>query len=195
MLVLFDGWASLFRDRVVPWRIGMAEKVMAQLEREALPPFVAGRRWYAAKGETVRRVTLVDQAEWKAPESRWLVSLIRVVPDAGEGQTYFLPLTLAWEDEDEERMRALAWLTVAKVRQQAKVGVLADAFGDETFCRTLVAAIGAREQLKLAARHTAFQAGRTPSRTSRAVHTTSCPWPLRVRRAATRSSRWASACS
>ena len=39
---------------------------------------------------------------------------------------------------------------MAKVRQQAQVGVLADAFGDETFCRALVAAIGAREQLKLA---------------------------------------------
>ena len=29
VLVLFDGWASIFRDRVVPWRIGMAEKVRA----------------------------------------------------------------------------------------------------------------------------------------------------------------------
>ena len=27
VIVLFDGWNSLFRDRVVPWRIGMAEKV------------------------------------------------------------------------------------------------------------------------------------------------------------------------
>ena len=149
-LVLFDGWASLFRDRVVPWRIGMAEKVMAQLEWEVLPPFVAGRRWYAAKGEPVRRVTLFDHVEWKSPESRWLVSLFRVESDAGEGQTYFLPLTLAWEDEDEERLRALASLTVAKVRQQAMVGVLADAFGDEDFCRALVAAIGAGRPLKLA---------------------------------------------
>src|SRR5437899_1052488 len=128
-LVLFDGWASLFRDRVVPWRIGMAEKVMAQLEREALPPFVAGRRWYAAKGEPVRRVILVDHLEWKQREVSWLVSLARVESGNGEAQTYFLPLTLAWEDQDEERMRALASLTVAKVRQQSRIGVLADAFG------------------------------------------------------------------
>ena len=40
-------------------------------------------------------------------------------------------------------MRTLAPLTVAKVRQQAQVGVLADAFGDDAFCRALVAAIGA----------------------------------------------------
>src|SRR5262249_62191890 len=42
-LVLFDGWASLFRDRVVPWRIKMSENVRKHLQNEALPAFVAGR--------------------------------------------------------------------------------------------------------------------------------------------------------
>ncbi len=36
------------------------------------------------------------------------------------------------------------------MRQQAQVGVLADAFGDEAFCRALVAAIGAGEELQAA---------------------------------------------
>ena len=36
MLVLFDGWTSFFRERVVPWRIRMAEKTRAQLENEVL---------------------------------------------------------------------------------------------------------------------------------------------------------------
>jgi maltose alpha-D-glucosyltransferase/alpha-amylase len=148
VLVLFDGWASLFRDRVVPWRIAMAEKVRAQLEREALPAFVAGRRWYAAKGSPVGAVTLVDHAELRRGEQCFLVAAARTERDKGEGETYFLPLTLAWEDSDEERMRALAPLTIAKVRQQAQVGVLADAFGDDTFCRALIAAIGAGTELK-----------------------------------------------
>ncbi len=150
VLVLFDGWASLFRDRVVPWRIAMSEKVRAQLEREALPAFVAGRRWYAAKGEPVNRVVFVDHVEWNTLGRSWLVTLARVERAGGEGETYFLPLTLAWEDHDEERLRALAPLTVAKVRQQAQVGILADAFGDEAFCRALVTAIGAGEQVKSA---------------------------------------------
>jgi maltose alpha-D-glucosyltransferase/alpha-amylase len=33
VLVLFDGWSSLFRDRVVPWRIGMAEKTPPRAAR------------------------------------------------------------------------------------------------------------------------------------------------------------------
>jgi maltose alpha-D-glucosyltransferase/alpha-amylase len=150
VLVLFDGWASLFRDRVVPWRIAMSEKVRAQLEREALPAFVAGCRWYAAKGSAIGAVTLADHVEWQRGEKSWLITIARIGRDPRDAQTYFLPLTLAWEDADEERMRTLAPLTVAKVRQQAQVGVLADALGDDGFCRALVAAIGAGSELKSA---------------------------------------------
>jgi maltose alpha-D-glucosyltransferase/alpha-amylase len=149
-LILFDGWASLFRDRVVPWRIAMSEKVRAQLESEVLPAFVAGRRWYAAKSEPVRRVEIADYVEWKEGTRSWLVTLARAERASGESQTYFLPLTLAWEDSDEALVNALANSTIAKVRQQAQVGVLADAFGDETFARALVAAVGKGGELKTA---------------------------------------------
>jgi maltose alpha-D-glucosyltransferase/alpha-amylase len=46
VLVLFDGWNSLFRDRVVPWRIAMATKTLAQFESELLPRFLARRHWF-----------------------------------------------------------------------------------------------------------------------------------------------------
>ena len=50
VLILFDGWSSLFSDLVVPWRIKLSETVRRQFEQEVLPPFIAGRRWYADKG-------------------------------------------------------------------------------------------------------------------------------------------------
>ena len=107
MLVLFDGWTSFFRDRVVPWRIGMAEKLRAQLETEVLPRFIAAQRWYAAKGER-------DQARARSPTMRcwddggvsWLLPLVDL-EGPRERARYFLPLALAWEEHDEERMRAL----------------------------------------------------------------------------------------
>ncbi len=150
VLVLFDGWASLFRDRVVPWRISLAEKVRGQLERDVLPAFVSGRRWYAAKGEPVAKVVLTDSAEWKLGGRAWLIALARVEGTSGETQNYFLPLTLVWDGGNEEQLRALAPLTVARVRQQAQIGVMADAFGDEAFCRALVMAIGAGTEFKTA---------------------------------------------
>ncbi len=142
VLVLFDGWASFFRERVVPWRIKLSETVRRQLEHEVLPPYVSGRRWYAAKGEAIQAVELADHVEWKAGGRSFLLTLSRVEKARGETQTYFLPFTLAWEDQDETRLRALGPFIIARVRQQGHVGVLADAFGDEDFVRALVAAVG-----------------------------------------------------
>jgi len=128
VLVLFDHWTSFFRDKVVPWRIGMAEKLRAQLEGEVLPRYVEHQRWYAGKGRAIEAAPLADWAQWE----RWLFTLPRI-----QDCLYFLPLSFAWEERDDELMKALASLTIARVRQQANVGVVAEAVGDPAFCRAL----------------------------------------------------------
>jgi len=147
VLVLFDGWNSFFRSRVVPWRIGMAEKTRAQLERELLPRFLPRQRWFASKSETLERVALAECAELDHDGHRWLVALADAQGPGGPAR-YFLPLALAFEEHDEERARALAAVAFAKVRQQASMGVLADAMADEPFCRALVECVGARRELR-----------------------------------------------
>jgi len=141
LLVLFDGWTSLFRDRVVPWRIRMAEKTREQFETEVLPRFMAAQRWYAGKGEPIERAALADHALWKADGSDWLLALVDAI-SGGVPTRYFMPLSLVWGDGDDSAVRALGPATIAKVRQQADVGVLADAIADESFCRALAVAVG-----------------------------------------------------
>src|SRR5690606_29602160 len=70
----------------------------------------------------------------------WMFALFTTEGSA-EPACYFIPFALAWEDTEEERLRALAPMTIARVRQQASVGVLADAFGDEGYARAMAAAI------------------------------------------------------
>ncbi|MDD2366814.1 MAG: maltose alpha-D-glucosyltransferase [Desulfuromonadaceae bacterium] len=137
VLVLFDGWTSLFRDRVVPWRIRMAEKLRTQFEVETLPRYISTQRWYAAKGVPIRRAYLNDWVQWGSEPSSWLIAMLKVENSSGES-TYFLPMTLAWGDSDDEQVRGLAAATLARVRQQSHVGVLADAFAEESFCRSIV---------------------------------------------------------
>jgi maltose alpha-D-glucosyltransferase/alpha-amylase len=140
VLVLFDGWSSLFRDRVVPWRIAMAEKTRAQLETDALPRFIETQRWYAAKGTPIERARIVDHVVWQEGKISWVAALLDVAA-GGETASYFMPLALAWEDRDEERLRNISTAAIAKVRQQASVGVMGDAFADEAFCRAVVGAM------------------------------------------------------
>src|SRR5665213_2157705 len=149
VLVLFDGWTSLFRERVVPWRIGMAEKTRLQFETDTLPRFFETQRWYAAKDVVVERARIVDHVLWEEGKLCWLVALIELDGN-GAGSHYFMPLGLAWEERDEERVRNLSTAAVAKVRQQGNVGVMGDAFADEMFCRTVVGAMAARREIGMA---------------------------------------------
>jgi maltose alpha-D-glucosyltransferase/alpha-amylase len=136
MLVLFDSWMSFFRDKVVPWRIGMAEKLRESLETQVLPQFLEQQRWFAQKGEAIARAAILDYAIWSVGGISWLLAWIEV-----KGTLYFLPMALAWEEE-EEQVKALSVATVARVRQQANVGILGDAVADVSFCRHVIKAIG-----------------------------------------------------
>jgi len=139
-LVLFDGWTSFFRERVMPWRIGMSERMRTQFELETLPRHIEIQRWYASKGTAIQRARVVDHAVWEANGQSWLLPLLDLDGPPG-GATYFMPLALAWEERDEERMAGVAQAAIARIRQQAQVGLMGDAFYDEAFCRELVRTI------------------------------------------------------
>jgi maltose alpha-D-glucosyltransferase / alpha-amylase len=141
-VVLFDGWLSLFRERVVPWRIGMAEKTRTQFETDTLPRYIETQRWYSAKGAIIERARITEQSLWQEGKLTWLLAMVDLDTTAGgERMSYFMPLALAWEDKDEERVRNLSSAAVAKIRQQGDVGVMGDAFADEPFCRAVVQAM------------------------------------------------------
>jgi maltose alpha-D-glucosyltransferase/alpha-amylase len=149
-LVLFDGWTSFFRDRVMPWRIGMAERMRTQFETDTLPRYIEIQRWYASKGTAIDRARLIDHAVWDHGEYSWMLPILKLDGPARQ-PIYFTPLALAWEDHDEERTKALVPAALAKIRQQANVGVMGDAFYDEAFCRAVVQAIGAGTEITTAA--------------------------------------------
>ncbi|WP_298012031.1 maltose alpha-D-glucosyltransferase [uncultured Aquabacterium sp.] len=141
VLVLFDSWRSFFPEMVVPWRSALAVKTRAQLEEQVLPRHIETQRWYAAKGQAIERASLRDHVMWTDGARSWLITLVDV-QSASDGVSYFMPLAKAWEEQDEERTRALAMTALARTRQHAQVGVMADAFSDAAFCRAVVRAMG-----------------------------------------------------
>jgi maltose alpha-D-glucosyltransferase / alpha-amylase len=154
VLVLFDGWTSLFRERVVPWRIGMAEKTRQQFETDSLPRYIETQRWFPAKGTTIDKARIVDQVLWQEGKLSWLVPLIELdlaADRAGaEKQDYFVPMGLAWEEREDDRVKNLATSAVVKIRQQGNIGLIGDAFADEAFCRAMVNAMASRKEIATA---------------------------------------------
>jgi maltose alpha-D-glucosyltransferase/alpha-amylase len=149
VVVLFDGWNTLFRDRVMPWRIGMAEKTRLQFETDTLPRFIETQRWYAAKGVAVERARIADHALWQEDKCSWVLAILELGTPA-EAISYFMPLALAWEDGAEERSHNIATAAIAKIRQQSNVGVMGDAFADEVFCRAVVRAMARHHDIPTA---------------------------------------------
>ena len=107
VLVLFDGWSSLFRDRVVPWRIGMAEKTRLQFETDTLPRYIESAALVRGQGHAHR--TRPDRRSCGLEEGKisWVMALSRAGHPRGCRPWYFMPLALAWEERDEERVRNL----------------------------------------------------------------------------------------
>jgi maltose alpha-D-glucosyltransferase/alpha-amylase len=151
VLVLFEGWDSLFSNRVEPSRKRMAEKLCGQLE-QVLRDFVIPQRWFAAKGEIVERVDFQQAEEWTEKGGNWLLALVRV--DFGgtkPQQLYFVPLATAWGESDEEHIRYLLPYAIAKIRRRSRLGILYDALAEVTFSRALVTAMGQHQEIPFGA--------------------------------------------
>ncbi len=146
VLVLVEGWNSFFPEKVAAWRAGLARRLRAQLDERIVPQYIAAQRWFAGKGAAIGSVRLLDHAERQDPLPRWFAGIYSVESD-GVSDHYFVPLAIAFEDTEEARWRRLQPAALARVRQQATVGVLADACGDDGFAHAIIDAIGASAEL------------------------------------------------
>ncbi|MDA8390265.1 MAG: putative maltokinase, partial [Gammaproteobacteria bacterium] len=142
LLVLFDGWRTLFRDKVVPWRAALADHVRKQFEREALPRFMHNQRWYGAKSRNIAWARLKVSCVWGRDREEWLLALVEVTDELGTVCCYFVPLSLLFENQRQERMEALTPFAIARVRRQADIGLVGDAMADPDFCRAMLQAAG-----------------------------------------------------
>ena len=121
----------------------LATRVRQQLERQVLPAFLRSQRWFAGKGAVLARTEMAEELEWTTPDGTWLLAIARATLDgAPEVQAYSLPLAIAWEDTDYDRVQSLLHCTVARMRQRERVGILYDALWDDEFCRAVVEAMG-----------------------------------------------------
>jgi maltose alpha-D-glucosyltransferase/alpha-amylase len=115
-----------------------------------LAPFLETKRWFAAKGNPIQRIELAEQDQLITPEGDWLLTLIEVHCENISPQTYFLPMSICWEDEaDDDKMHALAPWALARVRQHSRTGILYEAFGDDSFCRALVRSMGENMDIEI----------------------------------------------
>jgi maltose alpha-D-glucosyltransferase/alpha-amylase len=150
VLVIFQGWGSFFPDKQsISHRRTLAQQLQQQLINEVLPEFLAHQRWFAAKGERIVRIHLNRRDLWHTEQAAWLLLQLEVELVDNAPQYYFLPVTIAWEQDSDDRSVVPGMALLAKVRRQADVGLLCDAFTDEQFCHVLVDSMGRNQEIAL----------------------------------------------
>jgi maltose alpha-D-glucosyltransferase/alpha-amylase len=127
----------------------MLRRGRQQLEQEALPAFLAAQRWFAGKSNPICAIRLVAEDELGDDGARWLLATLETTFDNGMRHVYALPLALAWEDADFDRVQSLRHATVSRVRQRAKMGIVYDAYWDDGYCRRIVEGMRRAETVQL----------------------------------------------
>jgi maltose alpha-D-glucosyltransferase/alpha-amylase len=150
VLVLLDkGWRTLFAQAETNLNQLMVRRARDLLEREIVPHFLRSQTWFRHHPAAVEKYAFDTIREWDAGTNSWLIATISVTLAGGEVQRYAVPLGLAWEDTEEDRVKTLMHASLAKVRLRSRVGILFDAYWDDDFCFALVQGMERGETMEI----------------------------------------------
>ena len=129
------------------WDTLLDGHVRTLIERDLLLPFLQRQRWYGGKAREARSARFIDWGVLRRGPQPLFMTLIEVTYADDGREQYSLPLTVAALQDVrglEERAPQALLANVTGARK----GVLFDAWVDDRFARTLLAAIERQEQAK-----------------------------------------------
>jgi maltose alpha-D-glucosyltransferase / alpha-amylase len=117
------------------------------LETEALPAYLARRRWFASKDQDIIGVRLSFAEPITDRQTELILAELEVTHGRG-AEHYLLPLAIAWEDAITDPLPQQ--LALARVRRGRRVGYLTDAFALDQLPLTVLRGLVARTVVPLA---------------------------------------------
>ncbi|KRE11150.1 alpha-amylase [Bosea sp. Root381] len=124
-----------------------------EFESSILPPYLAKRRWFAAKDQTLESVRVAYTARFGAAREMALVAVEAV--HGGGTERYLLPLGIGWDDEITAALPQQ--LAIARVRRGRRTGYLTDAFALPGFIHELLALLRSEKTLPTTAGQVSFR--------------------------------------
>jgi len=118
-----------------------------RLESMLLPEFLRAQPWFCGSARIIRSTRI---AEWSVlAERRAVLAFIEVDYQAGDRESYFVPLALVFGSDAEQLRAAAAGAIVSPAVSQAGPGYLCDALVDNLACASLLSVIENGAQVRM----------------------------------------------
>lgn len=115
------------------------------IEAEALPQYIAERRWFGLKDQAIKKTRITNVAKIADDAQDILLCEIEVTT-TGATTRWLLPLGILWEEESSTALSSR--LALARVRRGRRTGLLTDAFALSDFARQVIAAMAAGTEVR-----------------------------------------------
>jgi maltose alpha-D-glucosyltransferase/alpha-amylase len=117
------------------------------LERDALPAYLAKRRWFSAKDQKIEQVHIAYTTPLPGGDRELLLAEIET-RIGGAIQRWQMPLTVFWDEEPAAPLPNQ--LALSRVRRGRRVGLVTDAFALPSFALQMLKAMAERSEIETA---------------------------------------------
>jgi maltose alpha-D-glucosyltransferase / alpha-amylase len=121
----------------------LASPAAKLVEDEALPQYIAKRRWFGLKDQTIKAVRVTHLVNI-GDEAREILLTVAEVKTTGATTRWLLPLAVLWEDEPSTALPNM--LALARVRRGRRTGLLTDAFALPSFAHRFVTCLASGKE-------------------------------------------------
>jgi maltooligosyltrehalose trehalohydrolase len=133
--------------RAREWEDVFQGEAKAALET-LLPEYLRQCRWFGGKARPIRSTMLTEAVRFPYAAAVAYWAFVAVEYDAGEAETYVLPLTMAVGTRAEEVQQRAPQAVIARVRRPDAEGLLCEAWWEPPLWETLLAAIARGERFQ-----------------------------------------------
>jgi maltose alpha-D-glucosyltransferase/alpha-amylase len=123
----------------------LATTAEAAITREILPQYIAKRRWFGMKDQSIESTRIAHLTNIGEAGRELLLGEIEVKTSGG-ASCWQLPLAILWEDESSAALPNR--LALARVRRGRRLGLLTDAFAMPSFAHRFVSCLAGSEQFE-----------------------------------------------
>jgi maltose alpha-D-glucosyltransferase/alpha-amylase len=136
-LTVEGSWERVFRG-----------KTKEKLERDILPGYISGTRWFAGKARRLQKIEIKEHVPVGRNSADTRIIFLKVDYKEGVSETYILPVSFCTDDKAKKIMEEKPFEIISRIRLKNVEGILFDGIYNNDFHKELLNMISRRNTFK-----------------------------------------------